>query len=259
VADETSAKTPRPASTVILLRDGDSGVETFVMRRARSMAFAPGMYVFPGGRVDATDTDGVVLDASDDELGVLADRASTDLAGVIALFSCALRETAEETGVVLAPTEAGGRPVLDPANLPIVGHWVTPEVEKHRYDVRFFAAIVGPDQAPLLSTTEGDHADWITPAKALDDFAAGTMAMLPPTIAMLRLLLGHQNAAAALAAASDREILPVLPKPYRDVAGEVRWSLVNDRTGAVIVADVSPPRPSEALGIFDVAVEADTQ
>lgn len=259
MADDASAAVVRPASTVIMLRDGAEGIETYVMRRAPSMAFAPGMYVFPGGRVDAIDTDGVRLQTDGPGLEKLAARASTDVGGVVALYSCALRETAEETGVVLAPVGDDARPVLDPVLLPIVGHWVTPETEKRRYDVRFFATLVGLDQAPLLTTTEGDHADWVTPEKALADFMAGTMAMLPPTVTMLRLLLGYADAAAALAAAAERPVLPVLPKRIFDEAGGAHWSLINDRTGEVIVPEVAPPRPSETLGIFDIPVQATEQ
>lgn len=253
------AKPPRPASTVILLRDGAAGVETFIMRRVRSMAFAPGMHVFPGGRVDAGDTDGVLLTGDPAAIDVLAARASTDVPGLVALYSCAVRETLEETGVVLVEPDVDGVLRVDPAELPIVGHWVTPEIEDHRYDVRFFAAVVRPEHDPLLTTTEGDQAAWIAPEVALEQFAAGSMAMLPPTVAMLRLLLGYPSASAALAAAGLREVLPVLPRPFIDPAGEVRWSLVNDRTGEVILPDVSAPQPRETAGIFDIPVEASEQ
>jgi 8-oxo-dGTP pyrophosphatase MutT (NUDIX family) len=102
-----------PAATVILLRDGPSGLATYLLHRHARMAFAPSMVVFPGGRVDAVDDSGE------------ADP----------IRRCALRETSEETGVVLTDTDL--RPWA---------HWITPEIEPRRYDTTFFVAAMPDDQ-----------------------------------------------------------------------------------------------------------------
>lgn len=234
---------PRPAATVILLRDTGDGIETFVMRRASTMAFAPRMHVFPGGRVDDRDYAESVTFVGVDET-VLAERASADVAGVRALYSCAIRETAEEAGIDIGLRDGSGALVVDPSALPLVDHWVTPDVESHRYDVRFFAACV--DDA-RLTTTEADDAGWITPAAAVDAFEAGEMAMLPPTEAVLRWLSGFAVAADALAAGGARPVVPLIPRRITDENG-TRWVLAHDRTGEIVVDGVRMPHTRETDG-----------
>lgn len=234
----------RPAATVVLLRDTDDGLETFVMRRASTMAFAPRMHVFPGGRVDAIDYDERVRFVSGDP-AMLADRGSTDVAGIAALYSCAIRETAEEAGIDIAVRDDEDRLLVDPEALPIIDHWVTPEVESHRYDVRFFAAVVTQAR---LTTTEADTAAWIDPARAVAEFEAGRMAMLPPTESVLRRLAGFTRAADVLADARTRAVVPLLPRRLVGDDGQARWVLVHDRTGEVLVDRIRMPHTRETDG-----------
>jgi 8-oxo-dGTP pyrophosphatase MutT (NUDIX family) len=236
----------RPAATVVLLRDGDGGVETFLMRRATTMAFAPRMHVFPGGRVDDSDYAERVRFVDADP-GVLAARGSTDIAGIAALYSCAIRETAEEAGIDIAGRDDDGHLLVDPTRLPLVDHWVTPEMESRRYDVRFFAVEVG-DRDVRLTTTEADEAAWIAPAQAVAEFEAGRMAMLPPTESVLRRLARCTSASEAIADGAARSVLPLLPRRIEDEAGS-RWVLVHDRTGEIVVDRVAMPHTRETDGL----------
>jgi len=236
----------RPAATVVLLRDTDAGLETFIMRRVASMAFAPNMHVFPGGRVDDLDVRERVHFTTTDVAG-LAARGSSDEEGIRALYSCAVRETAEEADIDIAERDAEGRLVIDPTLLPIVDHWVTPETESRRYDVRFFAAAVADGRARLV-TTEADQAGWITPAEALAQFAAGGMAMLPPTEAVLERLRAFATAAEFLSDAVQRPVVPLLPRQLVDDEGRSRWTLVHDRTGEVLVDRIRMPHTRETDG-----------
>lgn len=222
-----------PAATVALLRDGRSGIETFLMRRARTMPFAPGMYVFPGGRVDPKDLqhDAVVSEK-------LAARMAAEPSLAAALLQCAVRELHEETGVVVRADE-----------IPVIDHWITPEVEDRRYDVRFFAAALPTDQDASMRGTEADEVTWLRPSHAIDEFRAGAMAMLPPTIAVLALLADCSDTAMALQVLGERDVVPLLPRATIDPDGKLQWSLVHDRTGAVIRGAHEMPHAWESRGV----------
>lgn len=221
----------RPASTVVLLRDGPSGIETFMLRRASSMAFAADMHVFPGGRVDARDYEISVTFTREGEEERLAARASTDVAGVRALYACAVRETTEETGVVLAGTSADGELSIDSALIPIIDHWITPVTEPRRYDVRFFAAILPDGESATLETTEAVHGEWLPAAVAVERFENGEMAMLPPTVSMMRYVAAFEEASHAIEDASARAVAPRLPTIIVDANGRLDVTFPPDEQG----------------------------
>lgn len=227
---------------MLLLRDSPAGPSTLLLRRVATMAFAPRMHVFPGGRVDPVDHGGEVEVCGD--LPALAERASSDVPGLRALYACAVRETWEEVGVDLAVRRSDGGRVVDAAEVPIVGHWVTPEDEPRRYDVRFLAAVV-ENGAGDLRTTEADRATWLTPADALAKTARGELPMLPPTRSMLRRITGFDRAGEALAALAAEPVRPLLP---RRRAGTRVWDLVDARTGEVVQAGIRRPQPRETDG-----------
>ena len=258
-----------PAATVVLLRDGAAGLEALLMRRPQSMAFAPGMSVFPGGRVDEehdarVPVSGTVL------TGTWADPALARM-----LVVAGVRETFEEAGVLLAVDSAGNpaRPDegwaadraeclssgafpevlarrglhLEAAGLVPIAHWITPEVEGRRYDTRFLAAGLPEGQHVDRHEAETDHALWITPPEALAEYAAGRMPMLPPTVAVLADLSAHPSVAAALAWARTRTVLPLLPQA-RISGEELEWVLVHGYTGEVLEPSAEPAG-SEERGI----------
>lgn len=195
---------PQPAATVVLVRDA----RVLLLRRSSTMRFAAGMYVFPGGRVEDVDTRH-------------ADSALSD-----PFVACAVRETMEEVGIIVEPP------------LPLVDHWITPEVEAHRYDVRFFRAHV--ESEGELASTEADEIVWLHPAEALERHDAGSLPMLRPTIEVLRQLRDD-----AFPAPDD--VIPRMPRP-RLVGDEVRWDVVHAVTLEVLMADVPGPRRLESSG-----------
>jgi 8-oxo-dGTP pyrophosphatase MutT (NUDIX family) len=184
-----------PAASVILLRDGPSGLETYLLHRHARMTFAPSMVVFPGGRVDAADTSG-----EGDPI-----------------YRCALRETLEETGVVLNETD------LYPW-----AHWITPEIEPRRYDTKFFVAALPADQEAADVSGETDHADWSAPGEALAAERTGRIRMLPPTMSILIELADLANVAQVIKQAIDRKIEPVLPQLVETESG---WQFHYPRSG----------------------------
>lgn len=180
---------PQPAATVVLLRDDhDQGLQTYVLHRHSRMPFAPGMVVFPGGRIDPID-------------GVrAADRGLADPA----LLAGAIRETAEETGVRLTAAE-----------LVPWAHWITPELEPRRYDTAFYLAALPTGQTAADISGETTKAEWRTPAELLAEADAGVLQLMPPTRSVLLELTGYDRVADALRAAADRIVESVMPRPVR--------------------------------------------
>lgn len=190
------------------------------------MAFAPSMHVFPGGRVDARDFDVAVSFAGPaSESARLARRANADESLLRALYACAVRETEEESGVRLAAVDSDGALLIDAAQVPIVDHWITPEIEPRRYDVRFFAALAPAGQDARLTTTEADHGGWVAAVTAVERFAKGDLAMLPPTITMLRYLSEFDDCGSMLAHAASRPVVPLLPIISIHEDGTFDWRL----------------------------------
>jgi 8-oxo-dGTP pyrophosphatase MutT (NUDIX family) len=248
---------PRDAATVILLRqaapdddgprDDGPGVEAFLLRRTAELEFAPGAYVFPGGSVDAEDADSGIgwAGPAPADFGALLDVTS---ARARALVCAAVRETFEESGVLLAGPSASGL-VRDGTALAADRHalltgatslgevlgrrglvlradlltpwarWITPEASPRRFDTWFFAAALPPGQTATAAPEGfGDHADpgesesgtWLRPAAALEAAQAGQITLLPPTAVTLGELAGHHDMASILA--RRLVITPRLPR-----------------------------------------------
>jgi 8-oxo-dGTP pyrophosphatase MutT (NUDIX family) len=227
------AVAPRPAATVVLLRDGRDGPEAYLQRRPAGMGFAGGLWVFPGGRVDEADRDPAV-DASWDgpppaawaeRLGLPVDQARGQVVA-------ACRETLEEAGLLLALPAAGAEELaaardallagaadfaellarlgvrLDTGRLRYWAWWVTPEEEPRRYDTRFFVAGLPAGAAVTAHLVEAERERWLPPAEAAADQA---LPMLPPTRYTLRDLAGFGSVAEAVAAAAGRRVERILP------------------------------------------------
>jgi 8-oxo-dGTP pyrophosphatase MutT (NUDIX family) len=212
------------AATVMLVRDRDdagSGVEVFMLRRTLAAAFGSGMYVFPGGKVEAHDGD--------------------DLERAHRL--AAIRECFEEAGVLLAhdpdgATVTDGHPALAARHgvhdgsidlldlcaehslvptieqLAWVAHWITPKGEAaRRFDTRFYLAPAPAGQHSVHDDTETIASMWVAPREALDRASAGELTMMPPTVANLEFLAGFQSVDEAMSTARSLPAPPcILPK-----------------------------------------------
>jgi 8-oxo-dGTP pyrophosphatase MutT (NUDIX family) len=249
----------RRAATVLLLRDGDPGLEVYLIRRAASMAFASGMYAFPGGAVDPRDASHAVdwVGPSPAEwarrLGLEAEPAARSM------VCAAVRETFEESGVLLAGRAPDG--VREPADrdgvvgdvsgpdwesarqalvdrelafsdflerrglalrsdlLAAWGRWITPEFEPRRYDTCFFLAALPGAQRTRDVGGEADSVVWVSPAEAVARQRRGEMAMLPPTLVTLRELADQPSVESALRSATGRDLAPITPRVVFDDDG----------------------------------------
>jgi 8-oxo-dGTP pyrophosphatase MutT (NUDIX family) len=241
--------TPRPAATVMLVReepDGQGGLAVFLMRRHAAMEFAAGVMVFPGGGVDDRDRNAEIAWTGPppswwaQRFGI-----ETDLAE--ALLCAAARETFEECGVLFAgPADDPGAIVGDASvyresrlaladrtlsfadflrreNLVLRAdllrpwaNWVTPEAERtRRYDTYFFVGALPQGQRADGDNTESDRAEWTTAQAAIDDFEAGRSFLLPPTWTQLDSLNGRTVASVL---AVDRQIVTV--QPHLEIDGD---------------------------------------
>jgi 8-oxo-dGTP pyrophosphatase MutT (NUDIX family) len=177
--------TPRPASTVILLRRSGKhktrGLQVLLVQRNPKARFMPGVWVFPGGAVDAGDH------SADDESTYRA---------------CAARELHEEAGIDLG----------EGPEMILWSRWVTPEVVPIRFDTWFYLALAPPHSPPQPDGAETVDAGWFEPADALARHRAGDFDLVFPTIKNLEGLAEFATAEEALAAARGWEVTPILPK-----------------------------------------------
>ena len=220
----------RDAATVVLLRDGADGIEAWLLTRVSAMAFAAGMSVFPGGRVDPAD---VGLPVAGGDLARLAERFHCDVETARGLVGAAVRETFEETGVLLSVPVAdlsGARAdvehgrvsfgellranglSVDGAALHPWARWVTPANEVRRYDTRFFVAAM-PDAAVAQDvTTESSEAAWVPVGRAIEQAQRGERGLMPPTLVTLSSLLAFDSVTEVIAAADERDLAAVRPQ-----------------------------------------------
>jgi 8-oxo-dGTP pyrophosphatase MutT (NUDIX family) len=240
---EPIAANPRPAATVVVLRDSASGPEVFMVRRHEGTAFMGGAHVFPGGRVEAADR------AGDDGWCDGVAHAARQLPGLaredaVAYHVAAARELFEEAGVLLARNAGGAfvslagadhrrfkadrtavhsgattlRAVLERDQLRLAldalvlfAHWVTPPIDTRQFDTRFFMTRVPPHQTPAHDDTETTHSVWLTPAVAIAQAGAGAIVLPPPTWSTLRELEPFETVDAALAWAGHRRVVSRQP------------------------------------------------
>ena len=209
---------PRPAATIILLRDGDQGIETCLVRRNLEARFMPGVWVFPGGAVDEADG---------------ADRDSEE-----AHRQCAVRELVEEAGVR-----------VDPESLVPYSRWITPKLVPIRFDTRFYLADHIDDTTPEVDGEEVIDWAWLEPEVALERHTAGEIELVFPTIKHLESLIGFASVGEAMEAARKTEVRPVEPTiELTDDGKDARLSFDDadtDQPGTHRSAVDSKPPPGE--------------
>lgn len=227
----------RLASTVVILRDGRDGIEAFMVVRHHAIDFASGALVFPGGKVDAQDSD----PAWDD----LAPAASGMLAEERALIVAAARETFEEAGLMLARrrgtqsivTADDAHRLAERWRAPLLkgettfhalmreegltlatelmvrfAHWITPEGLPKRFDTHFFLVAAPVVQLGAHDGSESVEGLWIKPQQALDDADARTRTLVFATQLNLKKLTRYATVAEAVADTRAGRIVTVMPK-----------------------------------------------
>jgi len=209
---------PVPSTTVLLVRDGDEGLEVLmVVRHARS--YFPSAMVFPGGVIDPEDGEEAWLDHANGAEGLDAQERARRVAG--------FRELYEETGVLLVdapahPAETSGETPflevvrrsggkLDLTAMTPFAHWVTPEMSPKRFDTYFRLCWQTTEMTAVSDGRETVAVEWLRPAEALALGASRARNLLFPTKCQLELLEQTSTVAAAIEAARARRIVPVSP------------------------------------------------
>jgi 8-oxo-dGTP pyrophosphatase MutT (NUDIX family) len=165
---------PRQAATVILMRGGTEALEVLLVRRTPAARFMGGVWVFPGGAVDA----------GEDEV------------------DAALRELREEAAI-------GG---VERGALVRFSQWITPAEVKIRFDTHFFLAPVPGDAEPAIDGEEIVDLGWFAPGQALEAYARGELELVFPTIKHLEQMALFGTADELLDHARGRRVEPVEPR-----------------------------------------------
>jgi 8-oxo-dGTP pyrophosphatase MutT (NUDIX family) len=241
-----ASRPPRPASTLLLVRDGTQGLEVFVVERHHQIDFAGGATVFPGGKLEEGD--------QDPDLRQRCTGADQLDDAALGFRVAAIREAFEECGVLLARSR-GQAEVISVARLADLlkryraevrehrvsiaqlartedlelatdllvhfAHWITPEGMPKRFDTHFFLVAAPPDQFAAHDGTESVDSSWLSPRRALADADAGTRTIIFPTRMNLAKLARSANVADAMAAAGRAKVVTVLPRVERGPGGPI--------------------------------------
>ena len=239
----------RPSASVILVRDGPGGLETFMVRRHARSPVNPNVYVFPGGTVRPDDT--LAGDPPP-----LADRSDTpiDPGQATSVYACAVRELFEEAGVLLARSGSGALLAVDGSDheaqrrlaaaradvqaarlslgcllacfgadwgpafdlLMPFSHWVTPTAAPARFDTWFFVAELPERQVALHCQIETSDGVWLSPGALLDPTARGPYDLVFATEQHVRRLAPFRHVAELLAFAAGKPIRRLQPELVTD-------------------------------------------
>ena len=229
---------PRAAATVVMLRDTSHGLEVFLMQRHGKSDVLGGAYVFPGGKVDAADTEldmGSHLDQDPHTLHSSLSETDIDPLTAAGLYVAAMREAFEESGVLFAHGDVDGFAAslragssfnaalasmalrLQTRHLVPWSRWITPtspSVMNKRFDTRFFVATVPRGQVARHDDFETTESVWLQPRAALEQYWAGQIDMAPPQIMSLAHLTHYANVAGVLDAARAKGPRLIQPEPF---------------------------------------------
>ena len=208
-AAKREAPEPVAAATVILVRDGSEGLETLMLRRNSKLEFVGGMWVFPGGRLDPGDWEGV---------------AEGDLIG--ASRRACVREAKEESGLT-----------VEEASLVVFSHWTPPAITNRRFLTWFFIAPAPPGEVVIDGGEIHDN-EWMRPVDALRRRDAQEIELAPPTGVTLERLSHHANIAAAIEEARGCE-----PETFVTRIGRVDGGVTAMWHGDAGYEDGDPDKP----------------
>jgi 8-oxo-dGTP pyrophosphatase MutT (NUDIX family) len=269
MSGDAAGKPIKDASTVIVLRETAGAIETFMLCRHHQSGFMGGAHVFPGGKVDASDSERGWLTRIDRPAEEITEvLGETDAEVGLGLLVAAVRETFEEAGVLLATSAPGADLAaarrrlhegasfstvaneidmkIDSTALTPYARWITPKMESRRFDTRFYIAVLPEGQTASHDGTETTSATWLRPALAIEEMFAGKIKLAPPTVRTLQWLAEFGDAKSVIAEACSRK--PPLVRP-RLVTGDDGWFLA--LPGDPEHPETEPALPGATRMVFD--------
>jgi len=185
--DETLADKPADAATVILIREHNKEIQTLLLCRGNSRTVMNSAWVFPGGKVDQNDLNNAstIQKQLAGEARELLNEPELNSDSACSLFHAACRETLEETGVK-----------LEPSQLRAWSRWITPNdpaLMKKRFDARFFIAALPEGQTAVHDGSEATDSQWTTVSRALKDYTSSQIVLAPPQIMSLLSISGFNS------------------------------------------------------------------
>ncbi len=236
---EISTEPPRHASTVVMLRDADRGLEVFLVKRNGLSNVMGGAYVFPGGKLD--DSDSLLdvhthLDQEPAQLHQALGEADTPVQTAVGLYVAALREAFEESRVLFTHDADRARAALQqqpptPFNQMLTdlsvrlhtrnvlpwSRWITPRtpsVSSKRFDTRFFISTVPAEQEASHDNYELTESVWLPPRTALEQYWNGEIQLAPPQIMSLAHLARHATVQSVMDSARKGPPPLILPETF---------------------------------------------
>lgn len=231
MSDTRQVSEPRPAATVLLLRD-EPAFQVLMVQRHHQIDFATGALVFPGGKTHAGDEDEAwagrtigweALDSIQRTLRVGAIREAFEEAGILLAdhddgrpFSAACDPSiraavdAGEARFIDVVSDLGVKLRLD--GLTVFARWITPAMMPKRFDTWFYVMHAPADQVAACDGRETVDAEWIAPAEALRLAGAGERTIIFPTLMNLKLLAEAEGAEDCIQRARARPLVTVLPE-----------------------------------------------
>lgn len=218
---EGQAVEPKDAATIVLVRDEGGRLQVFCVERSKQSKFMGGALVFPGGKVDASDSDPAwndLIEGVFDRFAVAAERETLEEAcmlhvgGVEHETLVGLRSTlAEDAGALRAFLRSRSLK-LDLNALHFLSRWITPAAETRRFDARFYVAIAPAGQPGAHDEHETTRSFWATPAEVLERWRSGDVQLAPPTHATITGLARCAKTADVIAWAARSSHEPICPK-----------------------------------------------
>ena len=233
---------PRPAATVVMLREGIDGMEVFLLKRHGLSDVLGGAYVFPGGKVDRFDAEldmTAHLDQPLPDLHAALNEPDIDALTAAGLYIAAIREAFEESGILFAQGASHTHAAqatqllrqghafdevlaqmqlrLDTRSLAPWSRWITPKMPSlttKRFDTRFFVAAAPPGQIAEHDNIEATESIWLGPRAALEQYRDGHIMLAPPQIMSLAHLARHSTVQSVLHEARSRMPPVIAPEPF---------------------------------------------